>query len=29
MYSSYGVGNRAGYNFKNGKCVVVTVLVTV
>ena len=29
MYSSYGVGNGVGYSFKNGKYIVVMVLVTV
>ena len=29
MYSSCGGGNGAGYSFKNGKYIVVMVLVTV
>ena len=29
MCSSYGVGNGVGYSFKNGKYIVVMVLITV
>ena len=29
MYTSYGVGNSVGYSFKNGKYIVVMVLVNV